>query len=220
MVIDLKPIFEYGKDTYSQNGEDGIVEFLFENLGIKNGLVLEVGAHNGVWCSNTRKLYEKNEAFKALLIEGDSGVYLQLVDNTKNMNNVDTVNTFISSDSSLNNSIDEIIKNSRFRNEDFVLASIDIDGEDYNVWKQMIIQPKLIIIEVPIFLESHPEKKNILEYIELGNEKGYVFLGMSGILNIQAGNMIFLRNDLADIFNLPKQNERILLHNGKRYINE
>lgn len=218
MVTKLKPLHEYGSDVYSQNGEDGILTFLLDKLSISDGLVLEVGANDGVWCSNTRNLYANNQNYKALLIEGDQNAFSQLTNNTKNMPNVQIVNKFIEADFSSENSIDKIIENSVFKDKNFVLASIDIDGEDYNVWKQMMAKPKIVIIEVPIFFEEHPVKKNINDYTALGDLNGYTFLGMSGILNKQAGNLIFLLNEMADVFELQEYYERVLLEGGTKWV--
>jgi hypothetical protein len=46
-VIKLKPLYEYFENFFSQNGEDGIISFIFENLNINSGLLLEVGDHDG-----------------------------------------------------------------------------------------------------------------------------------------------------------------------------
>lgn len=213
----IKPLYEYSSDVYSQNGEDGIITFLFDLLKINKGLMLEVGANDGVWCSNTRSHYTKNENFKALLIEGDGAGYNKLLSNCEGMNNTEKVQCFISPNSDDASSLDEIIKISQWKEEPFVLCSIDIDGLDYEVWKNLKARPTLVIIECPIFLENHSEKKNILQYVQLGETKNYSFLGMSGKLNSHAGNLIFLANEFMDGIELPEVHERILLHNGALY---
>lgn len=217
MVTKLLPLYLYSSDVFSQNGEDGIIKFLLEELKIINGLILEVGAHNGIWCSNTRNLYANNPNFKTILIEGNEGLFAQLCNNTNNFTNVEPVKVFIEINNKSLNSIDGIISLSKFQNENFILASIDIDGSDYDVWKAMETKPTILIIEVPVFLEKDPDKKNIIDYIELGKEKNYTLLGMSGYENKQAGNMIFLHNDFIKHFELPDLHERILLHGGTRW---
>lgn len=217
MVTKLQPLYEYSSDVFSQNGEDGIISFLFQKLQIKKGLILEVGAHNGVWCSNTRNLYVNNFDFKALLIEGNNSFFSELQQNTNQFNNVEITNDYISTISEDTKSIDSIIDKSKFNSETFVLASIDIDGSDYEVWKNLKAKPIIVIIEVPIFLEVVPGKKNIFDYIELGKKKNYTFLGMSGYLNKQAGNMIFLNNNFVEHFELPDLHEQILLCGGIKW---
>lgn len=216
-MIKLKPLYEYFENFFSQNGEDGIISFIFENLNINSGLLLEVGAHDGVWCSNTYNLFSKSSNFTAILIESDYNVFQQLKNNMCQFtSNTDLYNCFIEANPMSKNSLDNIILNSKFNNKPFVLASIDIDGEDYNVWKSLIIKPIILIIECPIFLEKTEGKKNIIDYIELGKDKGYVFLGMSGKLGSFAGNLFFLDKDYENYFELSKLEDRILLHNGMK----
>ena len=62
-MIDLN---NYRRRVYSQAGEDGIIEKIFQTLDIKNGWYCEFGAGDGYWISNTRKLRE----------EGWNGVYI------------------------------------------------------------------------------------------------------------------------------------------------
>ncbi len=46
------PYLEYAKNYITQNGEDGIIEKLFHDLGIEGGSVVEFGAWDGVFISN------------------------------------------------------------------------------------------------------------------------------------------------------------------------
>jgi hypothetical protein len=214
--INLKPLYEYGKNIFSQNGEDGIIEFLFKNI-IKptNGLLLEVGAADGIWCSNIRNIYLNNLNYDSILIEANENEYKNLIANTTELNNCFCYNKFIEQEGE--NSLDEIIKCSNIDTNP-LLISIDIDGEDYNVWKSLKTKFDLVIIETPLFFEIDKNgKKNINDYIELGNEKEYIFIGMSGILNKQAGNLFFLEKKFENKIILPEFKDRILLCGGKKY---
>ena len=62
-------LYNYSKNVYSQNGEDGINKFLFEYLDITEGYMLEIGAWDGFYLSNTANLWSKNKNFKSILIE-------------------------------------------------------------------------------------------------------------------------------------------------------
>lgn len=46
------------KRTYSQNGEDRIVWFIFRALGIDKPSYIDIGAHDPIYASNTALLYE------------------------------------------------------------------------------------------------------------------------------------------------------------------
>jgi len=214
MVTTLKPPYEYSSDVFSQNGEDGIIRMLFDELKIQSGLVLEVGAHNGIFCSNTRNLYLNDQNFKAILIEGENARIPELIGNSGNRDNTELFHKFIVVDSESPDSIDSIIAISKFKNEPFVLASIDLDGPDFDVWSKLKARPILVVIETPLFFDIVPGVKNIIDYIQLGKEKGYTLFGMSGYAGKQAGNLFFLENSYAEHFTLPDIHDRLLLSGG------
>ncbi len=51
-------INDHEKKIYSQNGEDGIIEFIFSQIGTTNKFSVEFGVGNGFEC-NTIYLLEK-----------------------------------------------------------------------------------------------------------------------------------------------------------------
>lgn len=55
--------------SYSQCGEDMIVDFLFAWLGLKNISYLDIGAHHPTWLSNTYHFYRRGN--RGVLIEPD-----------------------------------------------------------------------------------------------------------------------------------------------------
>ena len=63
-----KRLYEYSSNVFSQFGEDGITKNILEFLNIDSGIVLEIGAWNGFYLSNTANLWSKNENFKAILL--------------------------------------------------------------------------------------------------------------------------------------------------------
>lgn len=64
------------KNKYSQNGEDGIIETIFQTIPITNRTCCEFGAWDGIHLSNCRKLIE--EGWTATMIEGDALRYEDL----------------------------------------------------------------------------------------------------------------------------------------------
>ena len=69
---------KYRKNYFSQNGEDGIIEKLLDQLNLKQNLfVCEFGAWDGIYLSNTFNLVTKYNA-TALMIEGDEQKYRDL----------------------------------------------------------------------------------------------------------------------------------------------
>jgi hypothetical protein len=43
----LESLEKYKKDIYSQNGEDGVIEYLLKELGIDCGYFVDIGAWDG-----------------------------------------------------------------------------------------------------------------------------------------------------------------------------
>ena len=74
----------YRNDTYSQNGEDGIIEEVLKRLNIDNNLeVVEFGACDGIYLSNTFNLIKKNKVSLAIYIESDLDFFSKLEKNAK-----------------------------------------------------------------------------------------------------------------------------------------
>ena len=53
------PDQRYGHITYSQHGEDLMILNIFDQLGIKTGRYLDLGAHHPTTISNTKLLYDR-----------------------------------------------------------------------------------------------------------------------------------------------------------------
>ena len=186
---------KYRSNPYSQNGEDGILAKLLQELEIKSGVCVEFGASNGPFFSNTYNLLNKN--FSAFYIESDSNLFNELKKNTKYLSNVTAINRFVSHQLD-NNSLDSILTQYRVP-KDFEILSIDIDSYDLQVWQNYSGNPKIVIIEInstikPGILNYHnqPLKGNSFSStLLIGKNKGYILLA-------HTGNLIFLRKDLIN----------------------
>ncbi len=137
----LEDLSRKRRNVYSQTGEDGIIEAVFATIGAENKWCLEVGAADGIMFSNTRRLVE--QGWNAILIEKDPEQYAQLVENCKQYPAVNVFNIEIGGE----NSIDSILKKCAAP-KDIDLVCIDVDGQDWHLWNQMIeYHPRVIIIE-------------------------------------------------------------------------
>ena len=217
-----KRLYEYSSNVFSQFGEDGINKNILEFLNIDSGIVLEIGAWDGFYLSNTANLWSKNENFKAILLEADERMNADEL-NTK-YPNVDSFRVFASSE----NGLEKLIDNSKFdvTNENFVLASIDIDGDDFNVTKSLgkyrpiilIVEPNGNVVERENWV--NPSGATVKELIDLGLEMGYEFIGMSGTPDSLSGNVYLIRKDYANLFpitKLPWDERGILRYGGFIY---
>lgn len=193
---------KHKKNVNSQNGEDGIIEYIFNKLNIKNGNFLEFGAWDGKLYSNCLKLI--HEGWSGIYIEGDSVKFKDLKENFKDFKKITCLHEYVSYGNS--NNLDSIIERSGHGNLDFDIFCIDVDGLDYNIFKDLgKYLPKVICIEVnaghsPLYEEIIPEeisKNNVGQSIkviaDLAEGMGYFPLCYSG-------NLFLIQNTYKEIF--------------------
>lgn len=194
-------ILDYKNNVYSQNGEDGIIEFIFNRMNIKNGNFIEFGAWDGIYFSNTYKLV--NEGWSGIYIESDENKFKDLEKNLKNYNNITLINSIVAFN---NNKLDNIIDNSGVQNKDFDFISIDIDGLDYFIFKDMEkYLPKVICIEVnsghsPLYdkeismgIAYNNIGQSIYIIVKEAITKGYFPL-------CYTGNLFLVKNEYKELF--------------------
>ena len=215
-VIDYKGIkSEINKhefNLYSQNGEDGILLYIFSKIGVANRYFVEFGVSGKTDNSTNLAL---NFAWSGLLIEGDKNTVESIKKNFKNKlgeksSNIKVIQSFITKENINKTLLDNNI------NGEIDLLSIDIDGNDYWVWKEIkAINPRVVVIEYNGSLGS--EKSLTIKYnpdfqvsrkpfylfwyhgaslaalTKLASSKGYILAGCesNGI------NAFFVRKDVA-----------------------
>ena len=203
----MNPYNQFRKNYHSQNGEDGIIEKLFEDLNITDGYVAEVGAHDGIEISNTYNIFKNNNSFIPILIEGDLERVERLKNNLKDISAKYVIERYIDTDK---NCLDNIFESlclpdlsSRFQ-----LLSIDIDGDDYGVWKGLIkYRPKIIVIEADSFAPPHVVKHDIVTGFSvaaldiLAMEKNYKLV-------THCGNVFFVVAELFDKLEIEHNSPR------------
>lgn len=193
--------------TFSQWGEDGIIQYLLRNIEISRKIFVEFGVQNYTE-SNTRFLLINNN-WSGLVIDGSSEniayikndpIYWQY--------NLKAVNSFITKDN-----INQIFLDNGIQGE-IGLLSVDIDGNDYWVWEAInSVNPVIVVSEynfrfgatravtVPYdagFVRTKAHHSNIYYGASLkalcilANKKGYSFVGC----NSAGNNAFFVRNDL------------------------
>ena len=210
-------LYNYVEDIYSQKGEDGINKKIFLDLNITDGVVLEIGAWDGFYLSNTAALWSISDNYKGILIESSN------VLNKKDLESeYDNIECFVEAASD-ENTLENIIDKCKFdvTEDNFVLASIDIDGNDLEVAKSLGKYKPIILIVEPngdYKEKTNPEGSTIEELVEFGFDFGYEFIGMSGFVNKDPGNLYFIRKDYKSHFKICEQEwekRGILLTDGK-----
>lgn len=203
---------KYAKNIFSQNGEDGIIEELFNDLNISSGVVCEFGGWDGIWLSNIANLYLKDKNYQAILIESDISRHKECLEYLKKYDNVECINCLVSYEKDSDASLDNLFKLSEFdlSPDNFSLLSIDIDSADYYVFESLDnYYPKIIIIETgaqsltdmhDYEFESYDTGCSLKSAKNLAERKGYTLV-------CHTGNAFFVRNDLVD--NLPDKDYTI-----------
>lgn len=199
-----------GLRVFSGTDDDGILLYLFAILGFGNRVCVDIGAGDGL-NSNCANLI-LNFGFHGLLLDGDAenvargnAFYARHPDTLLHpplfrqaMITAENIDGLIA-DAGLSGTID--------------LLSVDIDGNDFWVWKALTrVQPRVVIIETHIefgrrnivvpydpnyrYPGKHPQYHGAspVAMIELGRQKGYRLVAT----NRYGFNFIFVRNGEAD----------------------
>jgi hypothetical protein len=192
--------------VFSQWGDDGIIQFLISYLSIDNKIFIEFGVENYLE-SNTRFLL-LNNCWKGFIMDGSSDNINQI----KNSNiywqfHLEAQCQFITKEN-----INALIS-SYTKIEEIGLLVIDIDGNDYWIWKHIdVIKPVVVIVEynslfgqeraitIPYKSDFNRTKahfsnlyygSSLAALVELGYNKGYNLVAC----NNHGNNAYFVRND-------------------------
>jgi|TARA_B100000767_G_C19712909_1_gene513613 hypothetical protein len=195
-VYNPKNLNFYRNDTYSQNGEDGIIEEVLKRLNIDNNLeVVEFGACDGIYLSNTFNLIKKNKVSLAIYIESDLDFFSKLEKNAKIYPCIVPLNNHIEFGSNTKNNLDTILAKTKVK-KDFDILSIDIDSYDLDVFLSIKnYKPKVLIIEANRMLKGifHKHNENIpgnsfSRIIHDVKKKNYIPI-------VFTGNIFFINSD-------------------------
>lgn len=192
--------------VFSQFGDDGIIQFLIYRVQPSVDAFVEFGVENYVE-SNTRFLLLHNN-WRGLVIDG-SADHIAYVKNDPIcwQHDLTAVHSFITVEN-----INQILSENGFTGR-IGLLSVDIDGNDYWVWQAItVVEADIVVAEYNSLFGAEraitvPYKPDfgrmtahysglyfgasLAALCELGNEKGYAFVGCN-----QAGNnAYFVRKD-------------------------
>lgn len=191
---------DYYKNIYTQRGEDGILEYIFEKIGVSEGNFVEFGAWDGMYLCNSRLLAEKG--WGGLFIESDKEKSKELKNNYKDNKKIICLNSLVEEYGE--NSFDNILKKHFDVDIDFV--SIDVDGLDYYLFRSIdYYRPKVFCIEggkyippmqsqeVPRELASEYVGQSLASFNHMAQLKGYTIICFTQ-------NIIIIRDDYKDLF--------------------
>jgi hypothetical protein len=207
--------------VFSQWGDDGIIQFIINRLkGKISETFIELGVEN-YQESNTRFLLQSNN-WKGIIVDG-SEANIEFVRNSHNYwrHSLAAIAAFITKEN-----VNDLIKTT-FKGEVGIL-SIDIDGNDYWVWKEInIVKPAIVIIEYNSVFGLNPWTtpyivdftRNSYHYSnlcygasltalnKLAKEKGYSFIGC----NSNGNNAYFIEQSLEAYFTILNPVEHLVV---------
>lgn len=172
----LSNLRKFEAQVYSQFGEDGVLQRIFECVGTRNKSFVEFGAWDGQHLSNTANL-RLHQGWTGLLMEGSDRADGELV-----------MQEFVNAENV------EVLFAKYGVPETFDLLSVDIDGNDYWVWKAIErFTPRVVVVEYNIFfaldaprtIEYHADHvwdettyhgASLAAFHKLGLAKGYTLV--------------------------------------------
>lgn len=173
-------LLQHRSNVTSQFGEDGIIDAIFNRLGIGVGHCVEFGAWDGTRFSNTWNLWH-NSNWGAVLIEGDAKKAEALSQNVEDHPHVTAICSYISHQGST--TLDAVLKQT-CTPAVFELLSIDVDGNEYHIWQSVRdYRASLVIVEYNPTIPPHVEfidkpgcygmGSSAASLVALANRKGY-----------------------------------------------
>ncbi len=199
---------EYG--VHKANGpiEEGLYRYLLNVVKPETKYCIEFGARDGT-TAHTRELVDRY-GFSALYIEGDPDAAKRLKENLSSNSFVTTIQSFITAEN-----IEALFKEGNVPARPYLLT-IDIDGNDYYVWKAIThYRPVFVCVEYnasygadsDFVIEYDPDfmwQKDdyfgaaIKPFVALGKDKGYE------LIHVTSGgdNLFFVDREYFPLFEI------------------
>ena len=204
---DNKNLINYGFKVYSQNDEDGILNEIFNRIGIKNKTFIEFGVEDGKECNTT-----------FLLKQNWGGVWVDMTSNEielkKNFKEYINNKLFFKKIKITKKNVNEIIKESlnKLKTNELDLLSIDLSRNTYHILKSISdCNPRVVVAEYNAKLRDKTEwvcpydenklwdksdkfSASLKSFEIMMKQKNYFLV----CCNITGINAFFLRKDLIN----------------------
>lgn len=201
---------DYGFKVFSQNNEDGLLQYIIHHTELPSKNFIEFGVEDYSEC-NTKFLLMHNN-WTGLIMDGSK----EWMDKLRSKDiywkrTIEAKGVFITKEN-----INDLILESGFGGK-IGLLSVDIDGNDYWVLKEITcVEPQILICEFnPIFgakekvavpyeksfyrTEAHYSNlywgASLAAFVELANSRGYKLVCVNNLGN----NAFFVKRDSSDI---------------------
>lgn len=210
---DSRHLANHEQRTYSQNGEDGVIQHLLSKLKIESGTFLEIGVEDGLE-NNTRLLLEKG--WHGTWIEAGRSNIKKIYRNFQG--EIKTGQLKVIHHAVTPGNINRLLELHDIKRVD--VLSIDIDLDTHHVWRAIALPPPAVAVieynasHIPpsrvetLFVEGRCWDGKSAHYgaslqsiVDIGNAQGLLLVGceLSGV------NAFFVRSDLVsqDLFLMP-----------------
>jgi hypothetical protein len=199
--------------AFSQNGEDGILLYIFSLIGTTNKKCVEMCCGDGLECNTANLII--NHGWKGLMFDGNEKLlrkgqrfYARCADNF--LWPPTLVHAWITAEN-----VNALIEEHGFAG-DIDLLSLDMDGVDYWIWKSMTcVNPRVVVLEynnllgpdVSVTIPYKRDFRRVIEdghvnyngaslpaFVKLAKEKGYRLVGCER----HGFNAFFIRNGIGE----------------------
>jgi len=226
--MDIEKLKKVSKHKHgSQFGETGIMDFIFKQLNITPKYCVEFGSGQVSCSRGTANIRYFNDKYNAECL------YFEVNKNKINQSDV-KYRKQIKIESITASNVNSIFEKYNVPHNLDVLV-IDVDGQDYWIWKNLQYNPSILLIEynptlpyteskVMHYDENHWKWRdtNCLYYgasisamKKLGNEKGY------SLVYKTERNLVFVKKDLIDVdISAEELHPKAMKDFRNKYINE
>ncbi|MFH1442331.1 MAG: hypothetical protein ABIH18_09885 [Candidatus Omnitrophota bacterium] len=209
-INEFTSLKEFEFKAFSQWGEDGIIQYLIRQIEIPNKIFIEFGVEDYTEAS-TRFLLTNDNWSGLVMDSSKSNIDFIKSDDIYWRYDLKAVCSFITKDS-----INQLIRQN-IKEKEAGLLVIDIDGNDYWIWKAIdAVNPRIVVCEyngifgcehfitIPYEEKFNRNKKHYSDLYWgaslpalclLAQEKGYVFVGC----NSNGNNAFFIRKDVCPL---------------------
>lgn len=189
---------DFSRNVHSQDGEDGILQAVFDRIGVRSGLCIEFGAWDGLYLSNSAVFWRSG--WRAVLVEAAADRYRSLVSNTTGYDCL-CVHQMITPGGE--GALEPLLLR-HGREEPVDLLVIDVDGDDYHIFEGLRdLRPRVVCCEYNPTIPPHISLvgrqgdglgASARALVTLAEERGYVLVAMTAV------NCIFVRSGEAHAF--------------------
>jgi hypothetical protein len=196
--------FEF--QTFSQNGEDGIISEIFRRIGTTNKSFVEFGVESGVENNSANLLLN---GWNGLWMEGSPKFHEEILrtrEEAIQSGRLSVIRAFVHAEN-----IEELLRQGNVPVEPDLL-SIDVDGNDWYIWRAIVsYHPRVVVVEynghfqpTDDFIVTYDKSywwdgsfyfgASLKAFCLLAETKGYSLVGC----DFTGTNAFFVRTDLVD----------------------